>query len=44
MSWHEGTCEIDSCGRETRVIHVDGYGDCCIVCIDALAETGEVEA
>lgn len=43
MSWHEGVCESDGCDRETRVIHVDGYGDRCVVCLDQLAEHDEVE-
>lgn len=42
MSWHEGTCEADGCDRDTRVIHVQDHGDLCIVCLDMLAEHGEV--
>lgn len=44
MNWHEGTCDNEGCSRETNVIYVDGYGDRCVVCLDRLAENGEVEA
>lgn len=41
-TWKDGICESEGCNRETRVIHVDGYGDRCLVCADQLAENTEV--
>lgn len=42
MSWDDGICE--RCARESQVIHVDGHGPLCVVCLDYVAEHNDSDA